>query len=140
METNFLAILACGVVAMIVGMVWHSKALFGDKYMKAIGADTNMSPEKIKEIQKDMWQLYVTQFALALFQAYVLSGYIISEPAVGGSLNAIWIWAGFVMPTIAGAAMWSARPRKMAWQIFLISSGYHLVLFILFGMILKAWI
>lgn len=139
METNFLAILACGVVAMIVGMVWHSKALFGDKYMKAIGADTNMSPEKMKEIQKDMWQLYVTQFALALFQAYVLSGYIISEPGVGGSLNAVWIWAGFVMPTIAGAAMWSARPRKMAWQIFLISSGYQLVVLILFGMILKAW-
>ncbi len=139
METNLLAVLVCGVVAMVVGSLWHSPMLFGNIYMKAIGADTNMSAEKMKEIQKRMWSLYLTQFLLVLFQAFVLSHYIAGWSDATGLENALWIWAAFVMPTVAGGAMWSARPRRDAWNAFLISAGYQLVLFVLFGLILKAW-
>ncbi len=99
---DFLPILICGIAAMVVGMVWHSPALFGKTFMKALGADMNMSPEKMKEIQKKMWQLYVTQFVLVLFQAFVLSIYINGSIHVMSPLSSsIWIWAGFVLPTIA---------------------------------------
>ena len=133
MVISFWAVLVCAVVAMIIGMLWHSKALFGNRYMQAIGADTNMPPEKMKEIQSKMWQLYITQFILAILQAWVLAVFI----KIGSS--AIFIWAGFVMPTLAGQWMWSARPRKLAWTGFLISAGYNLILFFVFGLILKAW-
>ncbi|MEZ4114202.1 MAG: DUF1761 domain-containing protein [Candidatus Paceibacterota bacterium] len=53
--------------------------------------------------------------------------------------NAFWIWAGFVMPTLAGSALWSARPRKDAWKIFFITSGYQFLLFMIFASIIKAW-
>lgn len=138
-EVNWLAILVCGVAAMVVGMVWHSRALFGNTYMKAIGADTNMSPEKMAEIQKKMWQLYILQFVLVVFQVYVLFHYVVGASDVMTPMsNAIWIWAGFVMPTVAGAWMWSARPRAWAWKGFWISAGYNLVLFLVFAVILKA--
>lgn len=137
---SFLAILLCAIAAMILGTLWHSKALFGDRFMRAIGGDPNMPPEKMKEIQKKMWQIFLTQFLLSLFQVWILSKYLSSGAfAMSPLANAFWIWAGFIMPTIAGSAMWSARPRKMAWQIFLISAGYQLVLFLVFGIILKVW-
>lgn len=138
MEINWLMIIICGVAAMVIGMIWHG-ALFGKMYMRAIGADMNMSPEKMAEIQKKMFPIYLMQFVLVVFQAWILSLYI------GGSIsvmtpmsNAIWIWAGFVLPTVAGQWMWSARPRKLAWQGFFISAGYNLVLFIVFAIIIKA--
>lgn len=131
---NLAAVLACAIAAMIVGMLWHSKALFGTRYMKAIGADMNMSPEKMAAIQKKMWQLYLLQFVLVFFQVWVFASY-----TGGGLMNAAWVWAGFLMPTVAGQWMWSARPRKEAWAGFLISAGYNLVLFFVFGLILQAW-
>ncbi len=140
METNFLMLAVCGVVSLVLGMVWYSQKAFGNSYMKALGADTNISPEKMKEIQKKMWQLLLTQFVLTMFQVWVLAVYINSSITVITPVaNALWIWAGFVMPTIAGSALWSARPRKDAWKIFFITSGYNLVLFILFAVIIKAW-
>ena len=139
MEINVLAVVACGVVSLILGFLWYSQMLFGNIYMKSIGADINMPVEKMKEIQAKMWQLYITQFLLAVFQAFVLSHYISGWSDGTGLENALWIWAAFVMPTVAGAWMWSARPRRDAWNAFLISAGYQLVLFVLFGLILKAW-
>lgn len=126
---------------MIIGIVWHSKTLFGDMYMKAIGANPNMSKEEMTKIQKRMWQLFLAQFILALFQAWVLGLYIKGAISLMMPIsNAVWIWAGFVLPTIAGHWMWSARPRKLAWQGFLISLGYQLVIFVVFAIILGFWI
>ena len=140
MEINILSVLLCAVAAMVVGMLWHSKALFGNTYMKAIGADTNMPPEKMAEIQKKMWQLYIAQFILVFFQAWVLAQYLAGAISFMTPLsNAMWIWAGFILPTVAGQWMWSARPRVWAWKGFLISAGYNLVLFIIFTLILSAW-
>lgn len=140
-EVSWLAVLICAVAAMIIGMAWHSQALFGPTYMKAIGADPNMPAEKMREIQKKMWQLYITQFALVILQVYVLWHYIIGAVQTMTPIsNVIWIWLGFVIPTLAGQWMWSARPRAWAWKGFLISAGYNLVLFIVFSLIINAFI
>lgn len=130
-------ILVCGIAAMAIGATWHGP-LFGKMYIRAIGGDPNMPPEKMKELQKKMWQLYILQFVLVVFEAWILSLYIGSPLGVTPMSNAIWIWAGFVLPTLAGQWMWSARPRKLAWQGFFISAGYNLVLFIVFAIIIKA--
>ena len=139
MEINLLAVLVCGVGAMVIGTVWHSKFLFGDAFIKASGMDIGMTPEKMAVIQKKMWQLYLTQFILALLQAYVLVIYIKNWTSINGISNAFLIWLGFVMPVVAGSCMWSSRPRKDAWKVFFISAGYHLVLFMVFGFILGSW-
>lgn len=140
-EINWLSIILCGVVAMVIGMIWHNGKVFGNIYMKALGADTDISPERMKEIQKRMWQIYLTQFILVLFQAWVLWHYIVPVIGIMSPISsAIWIWTGFILPTVAAAWMWSARPRKMAWKGFLISAGYNLVTFIAFALILGAFI
>ena len=141
MQPNVIAAIVCSVGSMILGMIWHSQSLFGRTYMKALGADMNMPPEKMKEIQKKMWQILLTQFLLTVFQVWVLWFYVLGPIDMMSTVaSTVWIWAGFVMPTIAGASLWSARPRKDAWKIFWISAGYQLVNFIMFGLVLKFWI
>jgi hypothetical protein len=135
---SLLSVLICAIVAMVVGMIWHSQKLFGMKYMKAMGADMNMPKEKMAEIQKKMWQIFVTQFILVFFQAWVLAHFIAAWNTVSGVTTSLWIFAGFVLPTVAAACMWTPRPRKDAWTMFLVSFGYNLILFILFGIIIQA--
>ena len=137
MEINYWAVLVCGIASMILGMVWYG-ALFGKKWMEIIGVDPNN-----KEVQKDMGKgtgfLYLISFLLALFQAYVLAHFIASWQDGSGIETSLWVWAAFIIPTLAGASMWNNERAGKAWSRFLIQSGYQLVLFIVFGLILNYW-
>ncbi len=138
MIINLWAVLACAVVAMVIGMIWYGP-LFGKKWAQLIGCD-NLSPEQMKEMSKGMWKFYLTQFLLVLFQVYILAFYIKGAQAdMSGVSNALWIWAAFIMPTIAGGALWSGEDVKKSWAKFWIMTGYNLVLFIAFGLILGSW-
>lgn len=139
MEINYLAVLVCAVLSLVLGMIWYGKALFGNVFAKAIGMDMNMPPELMKEKQKGMWKLLFGQFILTFFQAWVLSGYIYGWEEASGVENSLWIFGAFVMPTIAGQLMWSNHSKKNAWTLFWISFGYQLILFVLFGLILDMW-
>jgi hypothetical protein len=70
---------------------------------------------------------------------YVLAFYIAGWTDASGVENALWIWAAFVIPTVAGAAMWNNDSAKISWARFLIQGGYQLVLFVMFGLILGYW-
>ncbi len=139
MEINYLAVLVCGVVAMVVGFLWYGP-LFGKAYMRVMGADM-MTPEQKAAMRKGMGAMYFVQFILSLITAGVLSVHIAnwsdaSATAIG---IAVCTWFGFIMTTEAGSALWSGKPKKMAWQMFWISTGGHLVTFIIFGIILGMW-
>jgi len=134
---NYFAVLVCAVFAMIVGFVWYGP-FFGKKWMEIMKCDPN-DKEKMKEAQKGMWKLYLTNFVLVLFQVWVLAYYVVGWSEVSGVQNALWIWAGFVMPTIAAGAMWNNDSAKVSWARFLIQAGYQFVMFVIFGFVLSMW-
>ena len=142
---NYLAILTASVLAMVVGAIWYGP-LFGKKWMEIIGADAKDKKAR-KKMQKSAGPLYLIQFLLTLFQVFVLLQIInvwkvASETewtATGALETAVWIWAGFVIPTVAGAAMWNNDPKNVKWARFLIQGGYQLVIFAIFGLTLGFW-
>lgn len=134
---NYWAVLTCGVLAMFIGWLWYGP-LFEKKWLEVIGA-TDMDLEKRKEMQKKAMPLYGVQLLLVLFQVWVLAYYIAGWEEASGLTNALWIWAAFIVPTIAGTAMWNNDSSRIAWTRFLIQGGYQLVLFVLFGLILGLW-
>lgn len=136
-EINYWAILVCGIASMILGMLWYGP-LFGKMWMKVVGA-TDMDKERRKEMQKRAGPLYIVTFLLALFQTYVLAYYIAGWKEASGLENSLWIWAAFIIPTVASGAMWNNDSAKISWARFLIQAGYYLVLFIVFGLILGIW-
>jgi len=137
MQINYWAVIVSALISMIVGAVWYGP-LFGKKWLNIIGA-TPEDLEARKKMQKSAMPLYVLQLLLTLFQVYVLAYYIGGWKDASGVENALWIWAAFIMPTIAGAAMWNNDSSKIKWARFLIQAGYQLVIFIIFGFILGMW-
>lgn len=137
MDINYWAVLACAVLSMVVGSVWYGP-LFGRKWMEV----NELNPDDVAKreaMQKEAAPLYGVQFVLSLLQAYILAHFVQGWGDVSGVESSVWIWLGFVMPTVAGFAMWNAKPAKVRWTLFLVSAGYQLVCFVSFGLILGAW-
>lgn len=134
---NYWAVLVCAALSMALGFVWYGP-IFGKKWMEIVKA-TEADEARRAEMMRGVWKLYIVQFLLTLFQAYVLAYYIAGWQAASGVENALWIWAAFIMPTVAGSAMWNNDSAKISWARFLIQGGYQLILFILFGLILGMW-
>ena len=140
-EISYLAILACGVAAMILGFVWYGP-LFGKAWSNLMGWGT-MSPEQIKEKQKSATPGYVVQFVGALVMAYVLAhglafgnAYLNMSGVAAGLQGAFWYWLGFVAPVTIGSVLWDGKPMKL-WYI---NAGYYLVQMLVMAVILSLWI
>jgi len=138
MDVNLWAVLICGVVSLVLGSIWYG-AMFGKLWMRLCGMDMNMDAAARKEAQKKAMPLYFVQLVLSLFQAWVLSLYITGAiDEMTGVSNAFWIWAAFVMPTIAGSVMWAGETNKTKWTKFFLQTGFQLICFIVFALIIVA--
>lgn len=137
MEMNYLALIICAIAALVIGMIWYGQALFGKTWMKITGLDV-MTPEAQAEAKKGMVKMITTQFVLSFVSAFVLARFI-NMSGMGGIEMAFWIWLGFLMPTAGGSALWSGKPKGLAWSMFFITAGAELVTFLAYGAILSAW-
>jgi hypothetical protein len=137
---NYLAVLACGVVAMIVGFLWYGP-IFGKQWSALMGWGT-MTPEQLKEKQKAAMPGYIASFVGALVMAYVLAhgivfgnAYLSTSGIAGGLQAAFWYWLGFVAPVTIGQVFWDGKP----WKLWFINAGYFLVQMLLIGAVLGGW-
>lgn len=140
METtvvNYWAIITGAVFSMILGAIWYGP-IFGKKWMEIIGVDPGDEDAK-KKMQKSAGPLYGVQFLLTLFQVLVLAHLIADTTKAGGLERSLWIWAAFIIPTMAGAVMWTNQSSKLKWSRFLIQGGYQFILFTVFGLLLQFW-
>jgi hypothetical protein len=139
-DVNFLAILGAAVASMVVGFIWYGP-LFGKPWSKLMGWG-EMTPEKMKEMQKKATPGYIASFVGALVMAYVLthiytyaSIYTQTYGVTGGLMAAFWCWLGFVAPVTLGAVLWDNKPLTL-WYI---NGGYYLVLLLAMGAIVGMW-
>lgn len=122
---------------MVIGAIWYGP-IFGKKWMEIVGVDPN-DKDTLAKMQKSAMPLYIVQFLLTLFQVLVLAHLIADTKLVGGLERSLWIWAAFIIPTLASAVMWTNDSSKIKWSRFLIQSGYQLIIFIVFGLLLQFW-
>lgn len=140
METitiNYWAVAVGAVLSMVIGAIWYGP-LFGKKWVEILGVDMS-DPETKKKMQKSAGPIYLVQFILTLFQVLVLAHLVAESDRVGGVERSLWIWAAFVIPTLAGSVMWTNDSSKVKWSRFLIQGGYQLILFVAFGLLLQYW-
>ena len=140
METalvNYWAVFTGAILSMVLGAIWYGP-LFGKKWMEIVGVDS-ADLEARKKMQKSAGPLYGVQFLLTLFQVAVLAYLVADSQRHGGLERVLWVWAAFVIPTLAGAVMWTNETGKLKWARFLIQGGYQLVIFVVFGLLLQFW-
>ncbi len=141
---NWLAVVVCVVVQMIVGSTYFSMKGFFPMWWEAIG--------KPKMSQAEMsgsgmtGQSMVQTFGIVIIAALVISIFLallvnaMGKMTAGGSTLAsgatagFFAWLGFVAPTGLSNRIFAGQLR--AWVL---EAGYHLINFVIMGAILGAW-
>ena len=128
MDVNWVAIVVCVVVYMIIGSLWYSPILFVKPWMKLLG-------NKKQGNMSDLPKLLVVSFIAGLLMAYVLSVIMAAMHPASiwyGAVGGFWTWLGFIATYSLVNILYEGRPL----QLFYINSGYYLVSLILMGMII----
>jgi hypothetical protein len=127
-EIHWLAVLAGGVAAFLVGGIWYS-VLFGKAWMAARG----VTPESMAGSKSNVKALFAITFLLDLLMAFVLDhvfGTYGPQPAMGGALGiAGGVALGFVIPAMGVNYLYQQASRNL----FLIDAGHWFFAFLAMG-------
>src|SRR3989344_4272333 len=108
---KWLAVVAAGVVNMVVGYLWYGP-LFGKMWKGLMGfTDESMKSMAMKPMVAMAWG-----FVASLVMAYVLSRFAFVSGAIdvmGALTLAFWVWLGFLATTTIGSYLWEGKPFKL---------------------------
>lgn len=133
---NLPAVLVAAVANMVVGMVWYSPKVFGNRWM----ALTGITPQKIEEMkksgkpQKAMGLVFLGAILSAAFLAVAIRWAGAATP-LDGAVVGLLIWLGFIATTSAAGVLFEGRPANL----YLLNNSHFAVNFALSGAILGAW-
>lgn len=136
MDVHWIAVLAAGIISMVVGSIWYSPVMFAKPWMESLG----LSDKKLSEMKKNtsMGKTYSIMFLGALVMGYVMAMLVrVTNTTMldtGGMLG-FWVWLGFVAPAMLGGVLFEQKP--MQW--YLVNVGYYLVVLVLIGALLAVW-
>ncbi len=127
--TNWLGVVVCVVVALIVGFVWYSRMLFLNPWLAGMGK----GPEFVQRPNPMNYVIMIVgAFVTALFLDFLIR-IMGASGAAGGALAGVIVWLGFVATTSASNAVFSGR----GWKVWGIEAGNHLVTLVLMGIVLS---
>lgn len=129
-DINWLAVIAGGVAAFVLGGLWYSPVLFGKVWQREAGlSDEAMAAGKPAVI-------FGLAFVLALIASAVFALFLGPDPALGFAAGAgaaagvAWIATSFGINYLF---------ERKSLKLFAINGGYHAVQFTLIGVILGLW-
>ncbi len=131
-EINYIVVLVAAVVDYVIGVIWYSPALFGKRWMLAVGK----SEQDCK--RTNMGVALTGAFVSAVMMAYVLAlfiGFVQAKTVLSGAGIGLWAWVGFVAAPNLCNYLFAGWPR----DLYLINNGYHLVSLLVMGAILAVW-
>ncbi len=125
---NYWALLACTAASMMIGYAWYSLPVFGRAWMNLIG---KTEADLQGRAGPAMGLTVVLSFIGAYIFAHILD-YARATTWIDGLTTGWWLWFGFVFTVMWTQNLFAQRPFKLT----LINSGYHLVQFLVYGVIL----
>jgi len=135
MKIKYPAVIVATIVHFILGGLWYSPLLFGNKFLQLI----NWSPQRIQQAQNESHaKELVIAFVMSLILVYILAHFVQYTKAtsvMGGIQTAFWLWLGFVVTTHVPTVIFEGRN----FGLFLINVGYQFVGCALAGVILAIW-
>lgn len=134
LAVNFLAVIASGILFMVLGFLWYSPMLFAKPWT----ALTGITEEKARESGGSNPLMYLLTFIGALVSAYILALFINAAQMttlLGGLQMGFLAALGFIIPSFGSNYIFSSRPFKL----YLIDAGYQVVSLTLAGAILGVW-
>jgi hypothetical protein len=128
MEVNALAVLVAAASSFLLGGAWYSKALFGEAWKREAGVQ--------EEKKGHPSAVFIASFLFALAGAAIFALWLGPNPPLPKALaQALLAGGGFVATSFGINYQFAQRGMRM-WAI---DAGYHLVQFLLFGLVLGLW-
>ncbi|HUS12595.1 MAG TPA: DUF1761 domain-containing protein [Pyrinomonadaceae bacterium] len=135
MKIKYAAVIVATLVHFILGGLWYSPLLFGNKFLQIIG----WTPQQLEQMQaKGPAKELIVAFVTSLILVYVLAHFVQNTKAnnaMAGIQTAFWLWLGFIATTNIATVLFEQRPLGL----YLINAGYQLVACALAGAILAVW-
>lgn len=129
---NYLAIAVAAVAYMVLGALWYSPALFGAAWMKGIGKTKEQVAADFSPVN------YIIALVLSFIAAYGIArimywtnGYEINQAIKISVLVGIC----FVLTSMGVNDRFEKRP----WGLTLLNILYHLISFVIIGIIISVW-
>ncbi|MBP7056924.1 DUF1761 domain-containing protein [Candidatus Gracilibacteria bacterium] len=119
---NYVAVLLAAVVAMIVGSLWYSPLLFGQRW----ASEMMWGKKTPAPVKSEMISAMVGMFLGAIVMSYVLAYMFLAvgvATLVGALTVAAWLWLGFVVVPAASMVLF----EKRSLSLFMITIGNFLV-------------
>ena len=136
---NWLAVIACVVVSMIVGSLWFNPKTFFPMWWKAIGKSNKDQPSMTAGNPAVTWGLTILAALIeAIFMALMVKAMGSMTPGGAtlgsGAFAGFVLWLGFVATTSLTNKIFAGQLK--AWVL---EAGNHLVTMVLMGAIVGAW-
>ena len=137
-QINFLAVITCVVVSMVLGSLWYGP-IFGKTWIALMGfTEKDMEAAKAKGMAKSYALMAVGSLVMAYVLAHslVFAATFLNVSGIGAGLQAgFWNWLGFIAPVTLGTVLWEGKP----WKLWMLNNAYYLVLLCVMGTILALW-
>jgi hypothetical protein len=130
-RVNLWAVILAGISYLILGMLWYSPLLFGNKWIKLKG----FTDEDFKT-NKPMWMITLLSFLSAAVASLVIS--LILGPNPNGPFGAI-IGACIAVFFISMSKLTSVLFENQPVRLYLLHAGFDVVAFMLMGAIIGYW-
>lgn len=134
-EINYWAVLLATVGSMVVGSVWYTPKVFGNRWMRIAKVDPAQSAV-------GAWLPLVVSVVLSFLLAWVLAGSItIAWHFYGGGflwsaiVTAVTLWAGFTAGRIIVHDIFEGRPSSLT----VLNIAHELVTVLVMALILGLW-
>jgi hypothetical protein len=127
---NWIAVVVAAVANMVLGFIWYSRPVFGNRWMSLIG-------RRADELG-GAGPLYALTFVGALLAAYILAVFsrrLDASTLLHGMQIGFLVWIGFVATATVADYVFSGRPAGL----WLINNGYQLLIFVVMGAIVAVW-
>jgi hypothetical protein len=137
---NWLAVVVCVIVSLIIGSVWFSEKVFFPMWWKAIGKTGGTDPGMTGTgaMVKTFGLTILASFVQAIFMALIVNAMGSMTPGgatlASGAMAGFILWLGFVAPSSLTNKVFAGQLK--AWVL---EAGNHLVTYVIFGAILGAW-
>jgi hypothetical protein len=135
MKVKYPAVIVATLIHFVLGGVWYSPLLFGNKFIQIMG----WPQAKVEEIAG---QSHVKELVIAFISSavliYILALFIQYTKATSiwtGVQTAFQLWLGFIVTTSLATVLFEQR----ALGLYLINAGYQLVGCVSAGAILALW-
>jgi hypothetical protein len=130
-EINWLAVVLATVSTMVVGSIWYTPRVFGDKWEKWARIDPKNRANAAVAIGTTLVVSFITAYVLAhvIFLSNRFFGHSFMQDAVS---TAFWVWLGFTATRFITHDAFENRP----WKLTLLNISHELVTFLVMGVVI----